>query len=108
MKISCPRSRRRWTQPIRTTSVSAAGARSSPQYFVRFRFPSRSSTGSSSFRFQIFQQITLVPFLLAGVFPALPREGARRQFIYSDNQRIACAELVGKPERLLEFHGLGR
>ena len=44
MKISWPRSRRRCTQPISTTSFSASAARSSPQYFVRFKFPSVSST----------------------------------------------------------------
>ena len=48
MKMSWPRSRRRCTQPIRTTSLSASDARSAPQYCVRFRFPRVSSNGLAS------------------------------------------------------------
>src|SRR6185437_14702029 len=124
-KISCPKSRRRCTQPINTTLRPASATRSSPQYPVRFSSPNESnnshllfvlcrggftpparslcSSSTKIIHYRVFRYS-----LLHSICQTLDRQLLGCNFVVSDDQNVSRAHFIRAFQSFAEFHFLGR
>src|SRR3954447_23923456 len=108
-KMRLPWSRRRLTQPIRTTSLPASAARSCPQVWVRSSVPRKSSNCVSLYLylsnvlFQVLAQITPGHLRLFTGGEVLHRQDTGLHLVLAQNddlarQLIRCFEGLLQPE----------